>query len=251
MRRALDLISALSFFGLGTASLMRAMNGRSAGAVGQLPTRKIDARRVVQRIAEGSGLALPERGLVGKQVDLTDIAGKAALLRKLILSGGKHPSIIQAKNLILSRRCRRPNPATGDGGWCLPEKDFEAETSALFNWVRASIRYTRDPAHTDAFTVAGETIRMRAGDCDDVCVLLGSLLLASGQRVKIRVIRTKDASSFNHVYLLTSPGGDGRKWIALDASVARPAGWEAPGAAMVAQTGQPAGMVAEVRDFDV
>lgn len=89
--------------------------------------------------------------------------------------------------------------------------------------------------------------------CDDFVISLGSLLLAIGHPVKIRVIQTTGKSSWSHVYLLTprnhlQPEG---QWIPVDASVNKPLGWEAPGAAEVAATGKPAGMVIRVRDFDV
>lgn len=87
--------------------------------------------------------------------------------------------------------------------------------------------------------------------CDDYVVLLGSMLMAVGHPIKIRVIQTKDKASWSHVYLVTPEEFDDPKarWRAVDCSVDKPCGWEAPGAEEVAKTGRPAGITARVKDF--
>ena len=79
-------------------------------------------------------------------------------------------------------------------------------------------------------------------NCDDSTIVLGSMLQSVGYPVRMRVIRTKDSSEWNHIYLLVQvpPSGTNGKWMALDASVDRPAGWQAPQS-----------MVAAKRDFPV
>lgn len=93
--------------------------------------------------------------------------------------------------------------------------------------------------------------------CDDSVIALGSMLMAVGHPVRMRVIATRkpdvpDAqASWSHIYLLTPSAFDdpNAPWIAVDASMNKPLGWEAPGAKEVAATGKPAGIVARVRDF--
>lgn len=76
-------------------------------------------------------------------------------------------------------------------------------------------------------------------NCDDLSVLLACLLLAAGYDCRFRVIRTKNARDWDHVYVVAHlPNSD--EWVALDASVDRPPGWEAP-----------ASMVAARKDFPV
>jgi len=91
-------------------------------------------------------------------------------------------------------------------------------------------------------------------NCDDFVVTLGSLLMAIGHPVTVRVIQTKDKGTWNHVYLTTpkefdKTGADVA--LPLDPTVDRPMGWEAPGASEVARTGKPTGIVKRVKDFPV
>lgn len=73
--------------------------------------------------------------------------------------------------------------------------------------------------------------------CDDMTILLGALLRSVGHQVRSRVVQTKDAASWNHIYLLVQVNG---QWKPLDASVNKPAGWEVPKE-----------MLLKVKDFDV
>lgn len=79
--------------------------------------------------------------------------------------------------------------------------------------------------------------------CDDYVILTAALLQSVGYAVRMRVIQTKDAPDFNHIYLMVQlPKGapHAGRWVALDASVDRPAGWEAPKS-----------IIKRVRDFEV
>lgn len=267
MGRGINLLAGLSYVGLGLVQLSKAMGGgalaeapRQLGRVGRgrpaPPSERgaINFQRMVEVFAKEAGTAKTDKRFWQEihHVDINRIDGKIRVISEIVRAGAKHPLIIQLKNEILTRRCRAANEKTGDGGWCTPEKDWEKELVALFNWIRANVRYTRDPSNTDLFSAPEQTLLMKAGDCDDYTSVLGALLMSSGQLVRARVIQTTDAPSFNHIYLLTNPAGDGKgKWVPLDASVAKPAGWEAPGASQCAKTGKPAGMVAVVRDFDL
>jgi hypothetical protein len=93
--------------------------------------------------------------------------------------------------------------------------------------------------------------------CDDASILLGSMLMSVGHPVRLRIIATMQEGQnpatvpWSHIYLLTPTTFDNpkAKWIAVDGSMDRPLGWEAPGASEVARTGKPSGMVARVRDY--
>ena len=135
--------------------------------------------------------------------------------------------------------------------WCTPEKNNPEEVKAVFAFVRKHVRYVRDPIGIDTFQHALRTLHkdvssigFGGGDCDDYTIVLGSMLGAIGFPVKSRIIQTTDADSWNHIYLLVglpprnppkqagAPGtarlSSGQGWIPLDASVTKPAGWEAP-----------------------
>lgn len=71
-------------------------------------------------------------------------------------------------------------------------------------------------------------------NCDDYSSLLCSLLLSVGIPCRFKVIRTRDAKDWNHIYAQAGfPRAQPTKWVSLDASVPVPFGWEAP-ARMVA-----------------
>jgi hypothetical protein len=172
-------------------------------------------------------------------------------IRKLTKKSSLDPKVKEKVFGVLTKRCN------GGKEWCLAEKDYLAEIRALFKAVRdpsspLAIRYTRDHVDVDQYASARRTFELHAGDCDCYSIALGAALMACGYPVRFRVIQTKGASSWSHIYLLVGvPPTNPTKWIPLDASVNKPAGWEAPGAADVARTGRPAGMVVKVKDFAV
>ena len=112
-------------------------------------------------------------------------------------------------------------------------------------------RYVSDALGADQFQSAKRTLfDFHGGDCDDATIALGSLCRALGYPVKVRVVRTKDAEDWNHVYLMVNPDKRGEKYVALDGSVDAVmhkgkktpifVGWEAPDR-----------IVADRRDMDV
>lgn len=115
------------------------------------------------------------------------------------------------------------------GQWAVAERDWEGEVGAIFDYVREHVRYTRDTAGVEVFRSPKRTLQLKIGDCDDLTILLGSLLQAVGYPVMVRVIGLKGTGTFQHVYLLAGvPPHNPTKWIALDASRAEGAGWEYP-----------------------
>jgi hypothetical protein len=186
---------------------------------------------------------------------VNNIDERVSYIRRRINEDSLKHEIREAAVMVLSRKCQ-----TRDGvRWCQEPKDYAAEVIALYAAVQEAkspiaLRYVRDHAKVDQFTAANKLIHLRGGDCDDGTILLGSMLLAVGYPIKMRVIQDKSASSWSHIYLLVGiPPGRSSRWIPLDWSVYpfKPAGWEAPGAAEVAATGKPAGMVVKVRDYNV
>lgn len=100
--------------------------------------------------------------------------------------------------------------------------------------------------------------------CDDYVIVLGSMLMAVGHPVRLRVIATRrddgtpdEKAPWSHIYLLTPTTFDNPNakwvpmWVSVDGSMDKPLGWEAPGAADVAKSGKPAGIVARVRDYSL
>ena len=106
-------------------------------------------------------------------------------------------------------------------------KDRFGEVLSLFHWVRKHIRYTRDIFRVELLHIARRMLELRAGDCDDMTILLGAMLLATGHPVRIALtgFRPKKPHVYSHIYPEVNVKG---KWIALDTTMDRPIGWAPP-----------------------
>src|SRR5262245_29058296 len=101
------------------------------------------------------------------------------------------------------------------------------EISALFEWVRRNIRYTRDIFQVETLHTARRMLELRAGDCDDMTILLGAMLVATGHPVRLALARFRRDNPHSHsqLYLVVRLGSD---WIALDPTMHKPLGWAPP-----------------------
>jgi transglutaminase-like putative cysteine protease len=106
-------------------------------------------------------------------------------------------------------------------------KDRFGEILSLFNWVRNNIRYTRDIFRVELLHTARRMLELRAGDCDDMTILLGAMLLATGHPVRIALtgFRANKPHVYSHIYPEVNLKG---RWIALDPTMNRPIGWAPP-----------------------
>jgi hypothetical protein len=97
--------------------------------------------------------------------------------------------------------------------------DF-GEAEALYNWVHGHIRFTKDPLTKEKLYPPQELLKIRAGDCDDISMLLGAFLLAVGYPARLITVSANPASpgEFSHVYVEGEvPAGSGN-WIPMDAA---------------------------------
>jgi len=93
--------------------------------------------------------------------------------------------------------------------------DYSSEVLAIYYWVTQNIRYLRDPSGVELVKTPRQVLRSRAGDCDDMAVLLAAMLLAAGNSVSFAVasFRPGPLPLFSHVYAeVDTPHGK----IALD-----------------------------------
>jgi len=108
----------------------------------------------------------------------------------------------------------------------IPERDWDAEVSAIFNWVRENIRYTRDPLNVELFRTPRAAISDGIGDCDDMAIMLAALLRAAGYVCRFRVIGLTKGS-YDHVYVVVGiPPEEPERWVPLDPSQPYKPGWE-------------------------
>lgn len=103
-------------------------------------------------------------------------------------------------------------------------KNYLGEITALFDWVKKNIRYTKDIYKVELLHSARRMLEIRAGDCDDMTILLASMLESTGHPVRLVIIRRdpKRKKLFSHIYLETLCKN---RWIPLDATMNKPVGW--------------------------
>lgn len=106
-------------------------------------------------------------------------------------------------------------------------KDYLREIGTLFDWVKKSIRYTRDIYRVELLHSARRMLELRAGDCDDMTILLSAMLKAIGHPVRIVLVgfNPNKKMLFTHIYLEAFCKGS---WIPLDPTMNRRMGWAPP-----------------------
>jgi hypothetical protein len=98
--------------------------------------------------------------------------------------------------------------------------DEAGEVQAVYNWVQRNIRFTKDPLTKETLFPPQELLKIKAGDCDDISMLIGAMLLALGYPARLITIaaNAQDPDEFSHVYVEAElPPGSGN-WIAADAA---------------------------------
>lgn len=103
-------------------------------------------------------------------------------------------------------------------------KDYLGEIKALFEWVQRNVRYTKDAFRLEILHTARRMLELRAGDCDDMSILLGAMLESIGHPVRLVIVGPDllRPDLFTHVYLEVYHQG---RWIPLDATMHHPMGW--------------------------
>ncbi len=106
-------------------------------------------------------------------------------------------------------------------------KNRMGEACALFDFVKRNVRYTRDIFRVELLHSARRMLELRAGDCDDMTILLGALLLSTGHPVRLVLagFRKNQPHVYSHVYPEVNVSG---RWIAIDATMNKPMGWSPP-----------------------
>lgn len=97
--------------------------------------------------------------------------------------------------------------------------DF-GEVEALYNWVKRHIRFTKDPVTKEKLYPPQELLKIRAGDCDDISMLLGAFAMAVGYNARLITVSANRANpgEFSHVYVEAEvPPGSGQ-WVPMDAA---------------------------------
>src|SRR5688572_8077508 len=129
----------------------------------------------------------------------------ANLIGKIIRSGAKD-FVVRQHAIKIFRQ------------FCVPPKDRWGEICALFRWVQRNVRYTRDIFRVELLHTPRRMIELRAGDCDDMTILLGAMLLSTGHPVRLALtgFRPNRPHIYTHIYPEVQVSG---RWIPLDATM--------------------------------
>jgi hypothetical protein len=136
----------------------------------------------------------------------------ARLIGRLAREGAKD-FLVRQKAIDIFRTCG------------VPPKDRLGEVRALFDWVQRNIRYTRDIWQVETLHTARRLIELRAGDCDDMTILLAAMLLSTGHPVRLVLAgyQPRRPHAYSHIYPEVNVRG---RWIALDSTLPLPMGWQ-------------------------
>jgi Transglutaminase-like superfamily len=98
--------------------------------------------------------------------------------------------------------------------------DEMGEIEALYNWVKRNIRYTKDPVTKEKLYPPQELLKIRAGDCDDISMLLAAFLLAIGYPARWITLSANAQSpeEFSHIYVEAEVPAGSNNWIPMDAA---------------------------------
>lgn len=82
------------------------------------------------------------------------------------------------------------------------ERDKLGEADALFMWLKNNIKYYHDPIEAELLQNPLITIQERAGDCDDMVILLAAMNKAIGNDIAYVTISLPGENEFSHIYMI-------------------------------------------------
>lgn len=124
------------------------------------------------------------------------------LMRQLVDAALRDPSIIRLATDIVRH---------------IPAFDDLSEVRGAYDWVKSNIRFTKDPVNKEKLYPPAELLKIRAGDCDDISMMLGTLVMALGYPARLITVSANSSSpdQFSHVYVEAQVHGS---WIPMDAA---------------------------------
>lgn len=109
----------------------------------------------------------------------------------------------------------------------IPGKRWYAEIHRLFSWVQSNITYRMDVNGVETLHDPIAIIGQEWGDCDDMCILLATMLESAGYSTRFIACGFNVPDEFDHVFMqVLKP--DRRTWLSLDPTENHGAGWQPP-----------------------
>lgn len=106
-----------------------------------------------------------------------------------------------------------------------PSKDQVAEARAIYRFVSREIRYQRDPIDIETVQSPEVTLRVKAGDCDDMVALVAALAQSIGLPVRFRILGYTEREL---VHILPEIYASGRWYPADTTEPGKGFGWRPP-----------------------
>jgi len=106
-----------------------------------------------------------------------------------------------------------------------PEKDELSEIDCLFQYVRDSIRYTRDVFGVETICNPLLTIQRKVGDCDDKTTLFATLAECVGYPTRFVMAGYWGSKDYEHVYCQVFANGE---WLDADTTEKQMLGYSPP-----------------------
>ncbi len=91
--------------------------------------------------------------------------------------------------------------------------DYNSEALAICDWVFKHIRYQKDPIGAEFVRSPSETLKAGCGDCDDMSVLIASLLMSIGHQCSFCIAAFTADQVPSHVFAVENTQFGG---LALD-----------------------------------
>jgi hypothetical protein len=168
-----------------------------------------------------SGINIPATMLVKVSSGVQASFDVVHFLAKIAKERGRHPAV---RNLALN--------IVKD----IPDFKFLDEARAIGQWVQKNIRYVRDIAGAetihDPVTLIDQYSRngIAQADCDDMALLVASLLISIGVRPYYKIVKYSPYGGFQHIYTVVKERNKGEpdaKELVIDAIVKdKPIGFE-------------------------
>lgn len=119
----------------------------------------------------------------------------------------------------------------------IKSQNFVDEARAIGQFVQKNVRYVRDTAgieqlHSPVLMIEQIRKGIAQGDCDDMSLLIATLLLSVGATPYFRIVRYKGSSGpFNHIYVVVEDKNfrGTKERLSIDAIIKdRAIGYEVP-----------------------
>ncbi|MDD4149667.1 MAG: transglutaminase-like domain-containing protein, partial [Bacteroidales bacterium] len=120
------------------------------------------------------------------------VSGKSKTLK---LYADVHDTIDAAKRIVFENY-----PAVADLSFSLQGTDCKETFENIWNFVRQNIQYKNDEPGKEQLRTPQRTLHDQIGDCDDMSILISSILTNLGHRHELLITAYKQIDQWQHIY---------------------------------------------------